>query len=144
MPTRQPSAGFRLLEHTADIGIEAWGPQLGDLFEQAALGLKSLLIGTSPVAEAQTSPVRLDADDPGELLVAWLNEIIFLFETQNLVPGSFRIEQVDRTGLQALVCNEAFAPDRHTVERQVKAATYHQLYLGKEADGWHARIYLDL
>lgn len=137
-------AGFSLLEHTADIGIEAWGPTLGSLFEQTAQGLRHLLIGPSPVAPDKQHQVQLEAEDIGELLVTWLNEVIFLFETRNLVPGEFRVERVNENELHAVLHTEAYTPKRHVVEHQVKAATYHQLFLKQGPDGWHARIYLDL
>lgn len=144
MQAGQSTPGFRLLEHTADIGIDAWGPTLDSLFEQAALGLRHLLVGTSPVAHSQKHPVQLDAGDAGELMVAWLNEIIFLFETHNLVPGTFQIEWISREELRAVIHMETYTATQHTVEHQVKAATYHQLSLGQEREGWRARIYLDL
>jgi len=144
MQAVQPMSGFRLLEHTADIGIEAWGPTQSNLFEQAALGLRHLLVGTSQVTHNQQHQVHLDAEDAGELLVAWLNEIIFLFETQNLIPGEFRVERTNENELRAVIHAEPYTPERHVVEHQVKAATYHQLSLEQGSDGWHARIYLDL
>ena len=73
MPPEQPAAGFCLLEHTADIGIEAWGKSFFDLIEQTTRGLKYLLIGNSPVANKTQAQVCLEAEDRGELLVSWLN-----------------------------------------------------------------------
>lgn len=136
--------GFRLLEHTADIGIEAWGVSREQVFIQAAKGLKRLMLGSSPVNHSQRYAVALDAEDSAELLVAWLNEIVYALEIRELAPAAFRINALDRKRLRAEIQGEPLDTTRHEIERQVKAATYHQLLMEEEAAGWHARIYLDL
>ena len=136
--------GFRLLEHTADIGIEAWGVSREQVFIQAAKGLKQLLLGNSPVNHSQRYVVALDAEDSAELLVSWLNEIIYALEIRDLAPAAFRITALDQERLQAEIYGEQLDITRHEIERQVKAATYHQLLMEEAATGWHARIYLDL
>ena len=135
---------FRLLSHTADIGIEAWGSSRTVLFGEMARGLKNIIFGSSPIGSSLQRKVALKGDSDAELLVAWLNEIIFLFDTESLVPDSFKINQLDNGRLRATIHGEVFSPAKHTIERQAKAATYHQLALEKNAGGWHARVYVDL
>lgn len=136
--------GFRILDHTADIGIEAWGASREQVFIQAAEGLKQLMLGGSPVNRSQSYAVALDAEDSAELLVAWLNEIVYALEIRGLAPAAFRIAALDRKRLRAEIHGEQLDTTRHEVERQVKAATYHQLLMEEDTAGWHARIYLDL
>jgi SHS2 domain-containing protein len=138
------ATGFRLLEHTADMGIEAWAVSLEDVFVQTARGLRSLMIGDCPTGRDLQHKVRLEAGDNTELLVTWLNEIIYRFDTMNLVPDSFQIDRVGGGGLQATIHGEVYDPGKHRIERQAKAATYHRLLLEKCSTGWHARVYIDL
>ena len=137
-------AGYRLLEHTADMGIEAWGRDMPELFVQAAWALRSILFGNCPACCRQQQSVRLQAADSQELLVSWLNEILFLWESCRLVPAAFTVNRLEATALQAVVSGEGFAPGRHGLEHEVKAVTYHQLQLGPESGGWHARLYVDV
>lgn len=135
---------FRLIEHTADMGIEAWGDSLPDVFAAMALGLKDLMLGDSPTSRSLQIDISLQAENDAELLVVWLNEIIYRFETMDLVPDTLHIERVENGRLQATIHGERFDPGRHLIERQAKAATYHQLLLEESTAGWHARIYIDL
>ncbi len=135
---------FRLLAHTADIGLEATAPSRSELFRAAALGLKVLLFGDSPATAAERHAVRLGAGDRAELLVAWLNEVLFLCESKRLVPAAFDIVELTERSLAAVISGEPFDPGRHAVERTAKAVTYHQLLVEKRKGGWYARVYIDL
>ena len=134
----------RLLEHTADMGIEASGETLEELFAQAAYGLLEIIAGTPQALCREEKTVTLTAADTEELLVNWLNEILYLFEIQGFFPCDFEIEEVRGYRLQARVRGEPFDPRRHPVEREVKAVTYHQLRVEKTDELWQARIYVDL
>lgn len=135
---------YRLLEHTADMGLEAQGGSLAELFSEAAQALRELMFGSAAGSEEQTSHLRVTGQDQGELLVNWLNEILYLFEVQGIYPVSFTVEGIDAHSVCGQVHGELFHPERHPVERVVKAATYHQLLVERDGEGWRARVYLDL
>jgi SHS2 domain-containing protein len=135
---------YRLLEHTADMGIEAVAESREDLFAQAAYGLREILSGSLEVAAREEKTVELRGGDLEELLVVWLNEILYLFEAKGFQPVDFEVEEVERTTLKARIRGEPFDPARHPVQREVKAVTYHQLKVEKSDGGWRARVYVDL
>lgn len=135
---------FQLLAHTADIGLEATAASIEALFVVAARGLRALLYGDSPAADARRVTVRLEADNRPELLVAWLNEILCLCEMTRLVPGDFAVTELTDSSLTASISGEPFDPERHRVEHVAKAVTYHQLLVEERQDGWYARVYIDL
>jgi SHS2 domain-containing protein len=135
---------FRLLEHTADMGIEVEGESLAALFEQAAWGLRALISESRPLPPGQAVTVELAGADPEELLVNWLSELLYLFEIRHLLPVSLRIEQIAPTRLRARVEAETIDPEHYPVEREVKAITYHQIRVEQTQGGWRARLYVDL
>ncbi|HXV19947.1 MAG TPA: archease [Desulfuromonadales bacterium] len=134
----------RLLEHTADMGIEASGETIEELFAQAAYGLLEIIAGTPQALCREERIVTVEGGDAEELLVNWLNEILYLFEIRRFFPLDFEIEEVRGNRLLARVRGEPFDPQRHPVEREVKAVTYHQLRVEKTDGLWHARVYVDL
>lgn len=135
---------YRLLAHTADIGLEASAPTLEELFVVAAEGFKALVYGDTPVRESHQCNVSLEAEDVAALIVVWLNEILYLGESGRVVPARFDIRELAGGRLQATIRGEPFDSGRHTVEHPAKAVTYHQLVVEERAGGWYARVYIDL
>lgn len=134
---------FRLLEHTADMGIEATGDSRADLFVQAARGLREIL-SVAEAAGREERMVEVRGGDAAELLVRWLNEILYLFETEGFFPADFRVAEMGEERLLACISGEAFDPDRHPIEREIKSVTYHQLQVEKKDGTWRAQVYVDL
>ncbi len=135
---------FRLLEHTADMGIEAEGESLAGLFEQAALGLRSVITEREPLQPEWEVALELCGADLEELLVNWLTELLYLFETRRLLPVRFHFDQMGLTRLRVRVGAETIDPELQPVDREVKAITYHQIRVEPTEGGWKARLYLDL
>ena len=135
---------FRLLEHTADMGIEAQGDSLAALFRQTALGLRQIITACSDIHSRQEVLVELQAQDREELLVNWLSELLFLLEARQLLPAEFAIDSISNCRLRAWVRGESLDSGRHFLEREIKAVTYHQIRVEQVADGWRAQVFVDL
>jgi SHS2 domain-containing protein len=140
----RPPAGFEIFAVTADHGIHAWGPTLADLFREAARGLFSLMVAAEGVVCREWIPVTATGGDRETLLVAWLNELLYLRETRRVVAGEFRIGRLRETTLSALVGGETADAGRHVLLGHVKAATYHGLCVCRTEDGWEARVVVDV
>jgi len=138
------AGSFELVEHTADIGVRAWGETPAALFRAAARGLNEVLIGSAVRGEESLPEVALQASGWEELLVSWLNELLFLFEARGLLVGRVEFAVLEAESLVARLYGESYVPARHPLERQVKAATYHQLQVVRRQGQWQATIVLDL
>jgi len=138
------SGRYRLLAHTADIGLEVTAASAEELFVIAARGLRSMLFGVTEAEPAIRLEVRLEGEGWAELLVTWLNEILCLCEMRRLVPADFAILELTEHRLVASVGGEPYDELRHSVERTAKAVTYHQLVVEARDGGWYARVYIDL
>ncbi len=144
-PDQSSAAGhYRLLEHTADMGIEAQADSLAALFIYTARGLLEILFDTPCVpGGGQRLPVTLHRADTEELLVAWLGEVLFLIEQREFCPVGFHIEELEGGRLRGSVVGE-FRPGEIRPVREVKAVTYHRLSVQRHKGTWKARVYLDL
>jgi SHS2 domain-containing protein len=133
--------GFELTEHTADLGVRAWGPRREDVFVQAALGMLSLVLDVGTVEARDRYELVVEAADESLLFAAWLNELLYFVEGRRVVfSGTFEIELGERPGLSG----EPYDPARHALRGAVKAATLHRLSLGEVAGGWEGRVLLDV
>lgn len=135
-------AGFELLEHPADVGIRSWGPSFEAAFEQAAWGLVRLL-DVHRQGSGRRTEVRVSSEDRPGLLVDFLDELIFLHDTEGTAVSSIRVLRVNETTLEAEI--ETVPLDRAPEGTDVKAATYHGLRVDRLPDGRvEAVVFLDV
>jgi SHS2 domain-containing protein len=129
---------------TADHGIRAWGRDLLEVFTNAARGLWSLMVAPGSVRPSQAYAVRAEASDQETLLVAWLNELLYVHEAQGIVLAEFTITRLGEHSLEATVSGEPLDRERHPPLGHVKAVTYHMLSLRPTAAGWEAQVVVDV
>jgi SHS2 domain-containing protein len=140
---RQPTPTFEILEHTADVGIQARGAGLEEVFAGVAAGLATLLGAWFP-GEGQERALHVEGEDLDSLLAAWVDELLYVHEIEDAVFGGFRLNRVSDRSLEARV---RMAPrgERELESVGVKAATYHRIGVVREDNGsWSARIYVDV
>jgi SHS2 domain-containing protein len=135
---------FEILEHPADLGIEARGKNLAEAFQAAADGLMSLLVDPATVEPSETRHVEIRAADAGQLLVKWLGEILYLFDGEKFVSSKFAIFGWSDNALSAAVAGEKLNSSRHVTRMDVKAITYHQLQVVQNQGGGQVRVFLDI
>ena len=135
---------FRILEHTADARIAAYGQDLGEAFANAAYGMFSLIADLDSVAEVSDREVEVEAPDIEALLVAWLNELLYLFDAQQFLPRRVQVLDVSDTRLQATLSGETVDLARHRLRTAVKAATYHDILVETKDGRARVRVTFDL
>lgn len=129
---RNRNERFEFIEHTADVGVVAYGDNLADAFANAACGLFSIITDPSTVRENISHTVELTGEDMETLLFDWLNELIYLFDAKHLLFKSFDIMDLTEEGLKAVCLGERYDPGRHQLKTGVKAATYYLLRVDRE------------
>jgi SHS2 domain-containing protein len=140
---------WEFTDHTADIGLLGRGDSPGAAIATAGAGLFDLMIGHDRIRERIQRDISVAGYDLTDLLVAFLNELLYLFEVEYEVFARFDVA-VSPTGdsLKAVGYGEKLAPSRHTVRIGVKAATHHAAAVERTiADGevgWIARTILDV
>ncbi len=123
---------FRLIEHTADTGLVAYGETLSSAFASAAYGLFSIITDLRKVRDKESRIVEINEESYEALLYEWLNYLIYLFDTEMLLLKRFDIIEFRDNHLKAICRGEKYDHSRHRLKIGVKAATYHQLEVDKE------------
>ena len=134
---------FRIIDHTADIGVTAYGTDVKQAFANAAKGMFSLITDLRKVRETTFKDILVTATDRETLLVAWLNELIYLFDVENLLCKKFNIIELGDTQLKAKVYGEKVDNTRHLIKIGIKSTTYHMLQV-KHDDGYEVRVIFDI
>ncbi|HET7842076.1 MAG TPA: archease [Terriglobia bacterium] len=135
---------FRVLEHTADVGFEAFGATRAEVFVNAARALQDLSVDLGSIEARETLAVEVNGDNATELLVNWLSQLLFLVDAEGWVFRHFEIASLQETALNGSAQGEKFDRARHQIKLQVKAITYHQLALEQTSQGWRAQVYVDI
>ncbi len=134
---------FEIIDHTADIGIMAYGKNEKEVFANSAYAMFSLIADLDGVAESIRREVEVTATDQETLLASWLNELLYLFDAEQIIFKSFEVIDLGEQRLRAIARGERVDLSRHKLKTQVKAATYHMLKVEKE-DGFKAQVILDV
>jgi SHS2 domain-containing protein len=142
--SRRDQTGFEVFAVTADKGVRAWGKDLPEVFANAARGMWSLMVEPGKAQRREMLPVTVEATDRETLLVAWLNELLYLHEVEEFVAADFAVRDVTDTRLEAEVWGERVDRARHPLVGHVKAATYHLLHVRPTNGGWEAQVVVDV
>jgi SHS2 domain-containing protein len=129
---------YRWVEHTAELELELEGDDEAEVFSEA-LRAAGELISDGPAGEQVMRSVELEAADRAALLVAWLDELVYLAETEDLVPAGLRRIELGEQSLKAEVDFVRCSP-RHLI----KGATYHRLVFERHPPGYRATVVLDV
>ncbi|MFC2071695.1 archease [Chloroflexota bacterium] len=134
---------FEIVNHTADVGIIAYGADMNGAFANAAKALFSLITELDDVEEVMHRDIELTAPDQESLLVEWLNELIYLFDTENIIFKRFDVTRLSQTQLKARSYGHKVDSSKHKLKMGVKAATYHMLKVDK-GDGCKVQVLFDV
>ena len=135
---------FKFIDHTADMGIQVYGETLSLLFQHAAEGLLHIITDPKRIREKESREISVRANGLEELLVNWLNELIYLFETGGFLFRRFEILDLGEYFIEAVAFGEIFDEGYHPILRTIKATTYHQLHVTRGKAGWEAQVIFDL
>ena len=138
---------YEYLEHTGDIGIRAYGSTLEELFINAAQGLLEAIADLSTVGTTTQTEIEVSAESLGELMVAWLDELNFRHEVEEVFFQRVEIREISEAPcrLLAVAYGEPVDFTKHVVYTEIKSVTYHQLMVEQTPENrWMAQVIFDL
>lgn len=135
---------YETFEHTADVGIRAFGRNEKELFANAAYAMFDLMADLKKVHETASLPIQLEASDREDLLVRWLGELLSLSSAAGFLFKDFSFSHLDSTSLDAVARGETFDPSRHKMKMEIKAVTYHQVEIQENKGRWEGKVIFDI
>ena len=138
---------YEFIEHTGDIGIRDYGETLQELFINAAQGLFDAVADLSTVNVTTQTEIEVSSESLEELMVAWLDELNFRHEVEEIFFREVEIREISQTPCRivALASGEPVDFAKHTVYTEIKSITYHQLTVEQTSDrGWLAQVIFDI
>ncbi len=135
---------YRNLDHTADLGIEIWGESREALLIHASMALSDQMTDVTTVKPKREVEWSVKGESPEELLMAQLQEILFHLDTDGMIFSEFRISLRGLNAIKCLAYGETLDRERHHFKTEIKAVTYHRLFVGEEEGRWVARVIFDV
>jgi SHS2 domain-containing protein len=140
--------GFNYHDHTADITIECWAPDLIDAFEQAALATFEVILDTSTVKPKDATEITVTGTDLEELLVEWIGKLISLIDINGQFYSKFHVDHLEATlegySLEGRAMGEKIDHEKHDTRTEVKAMTYADMRIIQEPNRTTLWFTLDL
>jgi SHS2 domain-containing protein len=135
---------YETFEHTADLGLRIRAGDLAGLFEEAARALFAVIVANADEVRAvEEREFQLSGQQHDELLRDWLAELLYTFHVDRLVFARFDVRMTG-DGLTATARGEPIDPERHAIDVEIKAITYHGLLVEPKEDGWLAEVIVDI
>lgn len=135
---------YKLLEHTADLGIRVWGRDLKSLFINSASAMFELIAGIDSIKPANAVEITADAADRDELLKNWLSELLYHFHVKETLFSRFEIRELDDNSVISVARGEKIDKDRHKLKREIKAVTFHGLDIHRQENILSTDIIFDV
>jgi SHS2 domain-containing protein len=145
---QKKTRGFEFLEHTADVYIAAYGKDLAEAFENAALAMFETMTDTKAVKPINEKTIEAKGTDKQALFYNWLEQLLVTFEVEGTVFSRFRVQKIQQTELgfklEAKVYGEPYDPKRHKQKVGIKAVTYHRMEVHEASGKATVKFILDI
>ena len=135
---------YTLLDHTADLRIRVTGTDLADVFKNTGLALFDLIVDPETLATDEIIKVQVNGDDPADLMVNYLRELLYLWTGSEKLVKMISILHISDTTVSARVSTDRYQPQRHEILHEIKAVTYHQIDVNRTTEGWQAKVVFDI
>ena len=129
---------------TADTAFLAYGKDLNELFENAALAMFEVMINTEQIKPKVEKKIKVTGNDLQSLMFNWLNNLLLFVDSENLAFSYFKVKIDEKKFTLNVICKgEKINPKKHETRTAIKACTYHQMKIEKNGT-WKARVILDI
>lgn len=136
--------GYRITDHTADLGVVLTARGGPALYALAARALFEQVVDSKRVEAREQREVAVAGGDPADLMVNWLRELLYLWHGHRLLVARVEITALDATHLRATLGCDRYDPRRHEILAEIKAVTYHRARVEEGPGGWRGEVVFDV
>ncbi|RLD16862.1 MAG: hypothetical protein DRI36_05055 [Caldiserica bacterium] len=133
--------GIEEIKHTADIGLRVTGNSIEEIFSEAAKGVVNVAIEGKVEGEEEIHSFEFNGDTKEDLLVEWLNEVIYFLYEKGLVFKN--LKKIIFEDKNVMIEAEFLKPENINYSIEVKSATYHNLKIEEKGNGFEATVIFD-
>lgn len=131
---------YRIMNRSSDLVIKVFGKSQTELFANSGFALFDLMTDVANVQVSERLPLEVEGVDRDDLMVNWMRELLYLYQVSGYLLKAFQVLEVKDTYVRGEVSGEKFDPDRHEIQREIRAVAYHQSRMEKTGDQWMAQV----
>lgn len=135
---------YKILNHTADIGIEVWGKTKKEVLANTVEAMFDLIVDSENINAVQEKQLNIGGVDMDDTLINLLREALYLFHSQIWLCKHCEILELSAEKVVAKVSGESYDTKKHQLKMEIKAVTYHTLKIERMDKGWRARVIFDV
>ena len=135
---------YRITKHHTELAVRITGGSQADLFANSAFALFDVMTDLAAVEIKERIPLEIEGNERDDLLVNWMRELLYLYQSNGYLLKEFKINQVKDTVVKAEVCGEKVDPDRHEVKQEIASVAAHKSRMEKTGNQWIAQVIFEL
>lgn len=135
---------YEQIPHTADIAIRVAGNSMRDLFKNSAYGMFDIIADLSGLEKSISININITANSQEELLVSWLDELLYNFYTKGVIFFDFDITDIGEGRLKAKANGRLIGENKNRLKKEIKAATFHNLNIEEKNGKYSVEIVFDV
>jgi len=149
MDKNNPNYGYEFLNPPADVSVHAWGKTFEEAIENCVYALMETMFEGNIIENKITREIIIEENTKGSLLVAFLSEFLYIFDTEDLIINHVKIDPIIKNSsgkleIHAKCQGEVYNPSKHTPDIEVKAITYSYLEINEEKKRTDIKIVYDI
>lgn len=135
---------YRTFKRSSDLAVKIFGKSQAELFANSGFALFDLLTQIDKIEMHERLTLEVEGADRDDLMVNWMRELLYLYQGSGYMLKEFVVQEVKDNHIRGEVSGEKFDPDRHEIQREIRAVVSHQSRMEKTGDQWTAQVVLEL
>jgi SHS2 domain-containing protein len=135
---------YRTINRSSDLAVKIFGASQAELFANSGFALFDIMTQIDKVEVKEHMTLEVEGADRDDLMVNWMRELLYLYQGSGYLLKEFVVQEVKDTHIRGEVIGEKFDPDRHEIQREIRAVVSHQSRMEKTGNQWTAQVVLEL
>jgi SHS2 domain-containing protein len=135
---------YRTVNRASDLAVKIFGASQAELFANSGFALFDMMTQIDKIGVAEHLTLEVEGTDRDDLMVNWMRELLYLYQGSGYLLKEFVVQEVKDNYIRGQVSGEKFDPDRHEIQREIRAVVSHQSRMEKTGDQWTAQVVLEL
>jgi len=135
---------YRITNHQNEMAVRITGGSQADLLVNSSQALFDVMVDAEKIEIKERLPLEVEGANRDELIVNWLRELLYLYQSGGYLLKEFNITEVKDTVVKAEVCGEKIDPDRHEIKQEIATVAEHKSRMQKTGNQWVAQVIFEL